>query len=112
MVPSQWGGPSQGLLSGPRLPRLPGCPGVGSGALEIQPTAGGSAVGAARPLAVEVPRQVCLVWAASINPRNSGWGFPGRDRNSGWYWQAVKKGWFFSSISSTNRPSGEVPLIT
>ena len=28
--------------------------------------------------------------AAWIKPVNSGWGRPGRERNSGWYWQARK----------------------
>ena len=50
-------------------------------------------------------------WAALIKPRNNGCGFPGRERNSGWYWQAVKNGCSGSSINSTRRPSGELPLM-
>ena len=50
--------------------------------------------------------------AALTNPKKRGWGWLGRERNSGWNWVAIKKGWLGISIISTKRPSGEVPLIS
>ena len=63
------------------------------------------------------PMAVATVAAGSAQPgggdqsTEQGVGLPGLERNSGWYWQAVKKGWSLCSISSTRRPSGEVPLM-
>ena len=42
---------------------------------------------------------------ASTNPRKSGCGSSGRERNSGWNWDATKKGCSGSSTVSTNRRS-------
>ena len=50
--------------------------------------------------------------AAPTKSRNSGCGRSGRDLNSGWYCDATKNGWSGSSITSTRRSSGEVPLNT
>ena len=44
--------------------------------------------------------------------RKRGWGFMGRDLNSGWNWHPKNQGWSFSSTISTNSPSGLVPLTT
>ena len=49
---------------------------------------------------------------ARINSRNKGWGFMGRDLNSGWNWHPRNQGWSLSSTISTSSPSGEVPLMT
>lgn len=58
------------------------------------------------------PAQVCCRWwAAAMKPLKSGWAASGLLRNSGWNWQAMKKGWSASSISSTSSPWCEVPVM-
>jgi len=47
---------------------------------------------------------------AAMKSRKSGWGRPGRERNSGWNCDPTKNGWSRSSMISTRRPFGEVPL--
>lgn len=53
-----------------------------------------------------------LIKDACTKSRNNGCGLVGRDKNSGWNWDATNQGWFFSSIISTKRPSGLVPEKT
>jgi len=50
--------------------------------------------------------------AAPTKSRKSGSGRVGRELNSGWNWEATKNGWSGSSMISTRRSSGEVPLAT
>jgi len=50
--------------------------------------------------------------AAPTKSRNSGCGLVGRLLNSGWNWQATNHGCSGSSMSSTRRSSGVVPLMT
>ena len=47
-----------------------------------------------------------------MNPWKRGLGLEGREVNSGWNWQAMKKGWFFNSTISTNPVPGLVPETT
>src|SRR4029077_15400116 len=71
-------------------------------------SASGSPSGAAisPPSAGSSP--ACVV-AAPTNSRNSGSGRFGRELNSGWNWEATKKGGSGNSIISTRRPSGGGP---
>ena len=50
--------------------------------------------------------------AAATKPLKSGCGARGRERNSGWNWQATNHGCWRNSTTSASVPSGDVPEMT